>query len=970
MPPLLAPALVSLGVSASVAGPLSSILFTGLSIALSILFAPKVPDPEKGRVPFKQTIPPRIRIIGERRTAGAIMLFHAVKGRAHVVQALCEGPAQALTSLYLHDDIVNIHDGNYLEAGGDDGSYGEHKVYFDFRLGLPTETAFAEAVSDIGDTTIWSTNHRGDGIVSSHFKASDAGQDEQAKRFPFGLPSFSAVVNATKVFDPREMASSPAQDWADPDTWSFAGNDNPILQTMWFLTATVEEGGMGLDFEECFSTVLTEVGEQADVCDEPVPNKAGGGVLPRYISGALYHFSDDPSEVLAAILGTCDGFCAERGDGAFELKAGKWDDEDFAITIEDRHIISLNVKRFKPDEDEVTGVIVKYTSVDHQYAEIDAPVWPRDAYMGGEDHRVRTISVTYCTAGRQAQRLSKRVATYEMAPVTGTAVLTMYGILLLDRRGATINCTDDPALQPSATSPLETIKIRLTRVEPNLLNGTVEIDFQVFDPTVTDAWDAATEEGDLQPDVFQPLGTALSVPTALTPVPYEVSGSINVDVGFNPGVDSGDNIGYRAEWRIKNIGGGNPGPSTRVEFRAGANDIDGTPQIEYLADDFWLVTLTNMPEGELEVRLMAYRNNFSGWSTWTDMDTNILAPARPRNLVVTAGVGEILVEWDAPNSPNMDHARVYRATSGAGFGLASDISGEIAGGPNDPMSFIDVEPPVGTYDYWVVAETVTDVSSVPRGPETAVAPFNPLHLGAKLKAWWDADDHGTARMTDDGAGLISMWEDRVGAMQVTATLTARPTWTANALSSEPGLTFDGTADCLVSTVLTTIPTGSTAGEIWALLSQDFAAGTAGVKAVVRYGDNSQDRALTRGVVSATNRLLITGTQNLFDTVIDFSGIHVVSGAWSGTTETGRIDGRATNPASAVITSLNTATTRFRIGSNVAVAASNFWSGAMRHVLVTTTLTSGEREQLEAFLAWECGEESLLPSGHPYENDPP
>jgi hypothetical protein len=72
-------------------------------------------------------------------------------------------------------------------------------------------------------------------------------------------------------------------------------------------------------------------------------------------------------------------------------------------------------------------------------------------------------------------------------------------------------------------------------------------------------------------------------------------------------------------------------------------------------------------------------------------------------------------------------------------------------------------------------------------------------------------------MTDDGSGVISAWVDKVGAMSVTAATTARPTWTVGALTSptgnaKSGLTFDGTANCMVSTDLSTLPTGTTAGS--------------------------------------------------------------------------------------------------------------------------------------------------------------
>lgn len=699
MPPLIGAALISLGVSASIAGPLSSIIFTGLSIALSILFAPKVPEPEAGRIPFKQTVPPRIRIIGTRRTAGAFMLYHSTSlGEFVGIVALCEGKANAFTRYYLHDDVIELMDDGVTVAElGGEGRYGQGRVKITTRLGLANETSHDDAV-DLLD--FWTADHRGDGIASAMIIVNDGTAEDRARLYPLGLPVLSVEVNATDVLDPRDID----QQWDVPATWSGTGNDNPILQAVWFLTASIEQGGMGLDFEEAILPVLNDVIDAADICDEAVPLKAGG-TEERYRSGALYLFSDDPGEVLAAILGTCDGFCAERGDGSFTFKAGKWTDDDFSVVIQNKHIISLNVRRFRVDEDEVTGVIVRYNSVPHGHTAIDAPVWPRDAYQGGEDKRIRTIEIIYCPSGTQAQRLSKRVATYEMAPVTGTAVLKMYGILLLDKRGATIQCTDDPALADA--------KVRLTRVEPNLVNGTVEIDFTVFDPDVCDAWTAATEEGPLQPVIPPQFEDLLTTPSNLNAVASMVNQTIIVDVSFDPGDLVSDATEFSWRWRHADIGDGIPGLWHTGQFAA---DVVEKPE-----PDLWIVTFSGMPKGNLEFQLRAHQADSSMWSVSAFANTKLPAPGRPRKLefaFLGSGTPRVELTWRNPNSANMHHARVYRAVSGAGFALADDVSGELPGKARSLGSFFEINVPSGTYDYWVVAENFADVGSLPAGPET------------------------------------------------------------------------------------------------------------------------------------------------------------------------------------------------------------------------------------------------------------
>lgn len=703
MPALAAPALVGLGVSAEVAGPLSSILFTGVSIALSIIFAPKVPKPEAGRVPFKQSVPPRIRIIGQRRTAGAYMLYHATDdGTFYGVVALCEGTANEFIRYYLNDNVVNLTTPPTVDSYGN-GRYGDGKVKIYTRLGVNPETAYSAATSVLG--SIWTSDFRGDGICSAIMVAADAGEDNQSTRFPFGLPVPSFIVDATQVFDPRTTA----QDWTDPTTWSGTGNDNPILQAMWFLSAPVAWGGIGMDFEEAFLPVLDAITDQVDICDEQVPLKSGtGDPQNRYTGAVLYQFSDDPGDVLAAILGACDGFCCENGDGTITLKAGKWDDDDFSVVIQPKHVLSINLKLFKPDEDEVTGVIVKYNSVPHEYTSVDAPVWPRDAYMGGNDRRIRTIDVDYCNDGYQAQRLSKRVATYEMSRVTGTVVLKMFGIQLVNKRGVAFELGDDEPL-------LDGVKARLTRVEPNLVDGTVAIDFQVFDPVVCDAWDPDTEQGPLQKPLSVPVEGGFSTPVALTAVTSLISGAHVLEVQFDPGDVAGDDTEYAYRWRLEDTGGGHTGPWVNGNI----SDVDRE------ADDTWVVDIRSIPDDVIQVQLRAHQHDYSEWSAiLTGIDTTVLAPGRPVGFTAVLAGANVDLDWTAAKSANMDHAIVYRNTAGGGIGTASNISGDIANASNTAGSYTDVAPASGTYDYWVVAETssTAPIASLARGPETVTVP--------------------------------------------------------------------------------------------------------------------------------------------------------------------------------------------------------------------------------------------------------
>lgn len=244
--------------------------------------------------------------------------------------------------------------------------------------------------------------------------------------------------------------------------------------------------------------------------------------------------------------------------------------------------------------------------------------------------------------------------------------------------------------------------------------------------------------------------------------------------------------------------------------------------------------------------------------------------------------------------------------------------------------------------------------------------WTPYDLGpGSLAAWWSADDHGTARMTDDGSGLISSWSDRIGGLAVTGTTTARPTWTATALNgAKAGLTFDGTANTLATTTLTGLPTGAVAGEMWAVLSQARAGSVSGNFAAVRYGGATDGTFRGLGRVNGagnTNRARVavdgtTAANILDDGVQDFGGAsgHVLRGQFSGTTLTGELDGTAfsTSPASGV-TTLATGTTRLRLGANTSGTAGNFWQGVLRHIIILRGLLPAKEEGLMRL--WAAGE---------------
>lgn len=254
--------------------------------------------------------------------------------------------------------------------------------------------------------------------------------------------------------------------------------------------------------------------------------------------------------------------------------------------------------------------------------------------------------------------------------------------------------------------------------------------------------------------------------------------------------------------------------------------------------------------------------------------------------------------------------------------------------------------------------------------------WEPTQLGAGLAAWWSAQDY--ALMTDDGAGLISSWKDRVTGLAVTATTTARPTWGSRTLGEStagandgiaPGIRFDGVANFFVTTVLTALPTGSTPGELWAVCLPTT---TGSASRVAGYGTSgaSASRAIWK---SGTDKAEVTdgtvGNQSAASVALGVG--HIVGGNFSGTSMNGFLDGVAGTSNPSVISALNTPATRLRIGADVGTTPSVFYPGVVSDVMILSgVLSTSDRQKLEGYFAWQRGLASMLPNSHPYKNQAP
>lgn len=250
-------------------------------------------------------------------------------------------------------------------------------------------------------------------------------------------------------------------------------------------------------------------------------------------------------------------------------------------------------------------------------------------------------------------------------------------------------------------------------------------------------------------------------------------------------------------------------------------------------------------------------------------------------------------------------------------------------------------------------------------------PFRPGDLNSTgsqvIAAWWRARDR--ALMTDDGGGLISSFKDATTGLAVTASTGARPTWGATSFNStHPGLTFDGIANVLQTASLSSLPTGSTPGEIWFV--GQFVSPGANNSEMVCYGAGAgATRALLtsaagRAAVS-DNAATLNGPAGTNFTPLFFSG------SWSGTNQNGYLNGTAFTGNPGTIASLNTGTTKLTIGAFNSASPAFFAAIVLSDILIMNgVLSTSNRQKMEGYFAWTRGLSSVLPQTHPYKFAPP
>jgi hypothetical protein len=222
--------------------------------------------------------------------------------------------------------------------------------------------------------------------------------------------------------------------------------------------------------------------------------------------------------------------------------------------------------------------------------------------------------------------------------------------------------------------------------------------------------------------------------------------------------------------------------------------------------------------------------------------------------------------------------------------------------------------------------------------------WSPLDLGDDLMEWWNADD--VSRLVISG-GQVTDWTSVKG-LALTGAGTGRG-WSATSFNGAPGITFNGTDD-VFSAVSAQGRVPLTSGfYMLAVVQQNALAADAPTRIILTFGTaNGARKYLSRAVVSGVNRVrggVDTSTTST-GTTGDFSGRHLVAARVEAATLSTYFDGSADGTVAAAPV---TNSARTRIGA-IHTAASSFWSGLMRDVMVVRdTISATQLAKLNEFL---------------------
>jgi len=485
------------GASAFVVDVVSALAYVATTVAVDMAVnaalkaAQGTPDIETAKGSKKQPIPPRIRGYGRRKLGGYYALWEAKGSSAFDVVYICDGPIEAIDQVWSHDHVLTIGSGGYVAGSADYGGGANDLIRVQSRLGIVPETHYAQIQTAV--PTLWTSNCRGDGVVSLGCDYRHAKKENLAADYPNGDPSWSITGRLSRIWDPRDED----QDREDPTTWPTA-SANIGLQILDFC---LHETGMGMDWATEIAPAIDHWIGEFDICDEDIP-LAAGGTEKRYWGSGYYAVPADPQEMLDKLLAACDGRLLKDQHGVWRLWVGKY--RAPTVTLTDEDIADYDIEGDAQAFDAVNEIVPKFVSEAANWTLVDTTAWRDETAVDRIGRVVSSDLPLECSnSGPMSRRVAKAVLRRQQSPFRASLTGKLSAADALGQRWI---AADLPDLGLTGVVLEMTSGGQLT-----FSRGSVSLSVVAADPTAWD-WDAATEEdsGELG---SRPVAEALDPPT-------------------------------------------------------------------------------------------------------------------------------------------------------------------------------------------------------------------------------------------------------------------------------------------------------------------------------------------------------------------------------------------------------------------------------------------------------------------------
>jgi hypothetical protein len=348
--------------------------------------SPATPQPSDGSYALKQNMPSLTEVMGRVKKAGDYIFLEELNGTAYHNMAMAGHRVHAFVKHYHHDEEVTLSGTNVVAPA----HFGTTNVSIASWNGLDAETANAALVATF--PSIWTGNHRGDGIARVEMAVGTVPQEDYLKVYPQQMLQHSAVIEGAYLYDNRE----PGHDPDDHNSWPFSTN----LALMRVRHLTRPSGGK-LSFADLY---WPEWNTAADVADEAVLNR-DGAPEPRYHGGIWYRYENDPVEIGRIIDLAAEMVVYERPDGLIGVHAGWMVTPNIRIT--EKEILVLRHDANASEASTVLAVRGRWPDPAAIYNKVDAAIYG-DPYTGEDDtQRTKTVDNQAVQYHNHMQRLQK-----------------------------------------------------------------------------------------------------------------------------------------------------------------------------------------------------------------------------------------------------------------------------------------------------------------------------------------------------------------------------------------------------------------------------------------------------------------------------------------------------------------------------------------------------------------------------------